>query len=110
MTEESMQIGASAVSCTIRSIFCSSSDSSTSGMPALTSSTLAPAATCASVSVTTVERSPLRSASANTLRPVGLIRSPMTQNGCPGPMTTVAPRDLRTVSMVLPSIPGSIRL
>ena len=70
-------------------------------MPALTSSTSAPAATWACVSVTTVERSPLRSASANTLRPVGLMRSPMMQNGCWGPMTTVAPRPFRTVSMVL---------
>ena len=30
----------------------------------------------------TVDRSPPRSSSANALRPVGLIRSPMTQNGC----------------------------
>ena len=29
----------------------------------------------------------------NALRPVGLIRSPMTQNGCSGPMTTVLDRD-----------------
>jgi len=43
------------------------------------------------VSATTVERSPLRSASANVLRPVGLMRSPMMQNGWSGPMTTVAP-------------------
>ena len=90
-----MQIGTPAVSCTVRSMLASSSASSTSGMPALTSSTSAPAATWACVSVTTVDRSPPRSASAKTLRPVGLMRSPMMQNGCWGPMTTVAPPALQ---------------
>ena len=83
------------------SIFASSSASSTSGMPALTSSTSAPASTCAFVSATTVERSPPRSSSANFLRPVGLMRSPMMQNGCSAPMTTVLDRASRTVSIVL---------
>ncbi len=95
-----MQIGASVCCWTSWSIFASSSASSTSGMPALTSSTSAPAAIWASVSTTTVERSSLRSSSANFLRPVGLIRSPMMQNGCVDPMTTVLDRPWRIVSMV----------
>src|SRR6266516_1600854 len=34
----------------------------------------------------------------NAFRPVGLIRSPITQNGWSGPMTTVLDRDWTTVS------------
>ena len=41
----------------------------------------------------TVDRSPLRSSSAKTLRPVGLMRSPMMQKGCSGPIVTVLDRD-----------------
>src|SRR5215207_2457595 len=106
MTDESMQIGASVVSWTIFSMLASSSASSTSGMPALTSSTSAPAAICALASSTTVARSPLRNCSANVLRPVGLIRSPMMQNGCSGPMTTVLDRPCRTVSKAAPLLRG----
>ena len=84
-----MQIGTSTASWTVRSIALSSSGSSTSGIPALMSSMSAPASTCASASTVTVERSPPRSSSANILRPVGLIRSPMTQNGCPAPIVTL---------------------
>ncbi len=102
MTDESMQIGMSAVSCTSRSMRASRSASSTSGMPALTSRRSAPAATWASVSAATVERSPARSSSAKALRPVGLMRSPMMQNGLSEPMTTVLLRDWMTVSMPLP--------
>src|SRR5215217_6326791 len=98
-----MQIGASVVSWTSLSIFDSSSASSTSGMPALTSSTSAPASICALVSTVTVERSPPRSSSANVLRPVGLIRSPMMQNGWFAPITTVLDRPWRTVSKAAPS-------
>src|SRR3954449_1287259 len=101
MTEESMQIGRSQASCTVRSMFCSSSASSTSGMPALTSSMSAPASVWASASAVTVEGSPLRSCSANVLRPVGLMRSPMMQKGCSGPIVTVLDRECRTVSMRL---------
>src|SRR3954469_6397939 len=101
MTEESMQIGRSVAACTVRSMFCSSSASSTSGMPALTSSMSAPASVWASASAVTVERSPLRSCSANVLRPVGLMRSPMMQKGCSGPIVTVLDRECRTVSMRL---------
>ena len=40
-------------------------------------------------SISTCERSPAWSWAWKALRPVGLIRSPMMQNGCSGPMTTV---------------------
>src|SRR5438067_13725992 len=62
----------------------------------------APAATWTWASFVTVERSPPRNSSANTLRPVGLIRSPMMQNGCSAPMVTVLDRDRSTVSMGFP--------
>jgi hypothetical protein len=76
-----MHSGRSVCSWMSVSIFASSSASSTSGMPALTSSMSAPASTCDSTSTITVERSPPRSSSANFLRPVGLMRSPIKQNG-----------------------------
>src|SRR6185437_872481 len=101
ITEESMQMGRSTASCTVVSIALSSSGSSTSGMPALTSSMLAPACAWASASAVTVERSPLRSSSANTLRPVGLMRSPMMQKGCSAPIVTLPERDRSTVSIGL---------
>src|SRR6476620_6740518 len=110
MTEESMQIGASVAWATVRSMSCSSSDSSTSGMPALTSSMSAPACTWASASTVTVDRSPPRSSSAKVLRPVGLMRSPMTQNGWSWPMTTVLLRDCRVVCMRERLLPFDSRL
>ena len=70
-------------------------------MPALTSSMSAPASTWATASFVTVDRSPSRSSSAKTLRPVGLMRSPMMQNGCSAPIVTVLDRERRTVSMRL---------
>src|SRR5438034_9156032 len=75
--------------------------SSASGSPTLTSSMSAVPA-CSATSSSSCERSPAWSWAWKPLRPVGLIRSPMTQNGCPGPMTTVLDRDLRTVSTRLP--------
>src|SRR3954454_18044574 len=99
MTDESMHIGTSTCSATAPSMSFSSSDSSTSGITALTSSMSAPACTWASASTPTVDRSPPRSSSANDLRPVGLMRSPMTQNGWSWPMTTVLERDCRVVCM-----------
>src|SRR5690242_15900696 len=96
-----MQIGRSQASWTVRSICWSRSASSTSGMPALTSSMSAPASVCAIASAVTVDRSPPRSSSAKTLRPVGLMRSPMMQKGCVGPIVTVLDRECRTVSMRL---------
>src|ERR1700749_1437143 len=101
MTEESMQMGRSTASWTVLSIALSSSGSSTSGIPALTSSMLAPASAWANASAGTVDRSPLRSSSANALRRVGLIRSPMTQKGCSAPMVTLPERDRSTVSIGL---------
>src|SRR5262249_47695631 len=95
-------IGASTAACTVFSIALRSSASSTSGMPALTSSMLAPAWTWLTASSVTVDSSPARSSSANVLRPVGLIRSPMMQNGCSAPIVTLAPRDRSTVSIGLP--------
>src|SRR5690349_6493531 len=96
-----MQIGRSEASWTVRSICWSRSASSTSGMPALTSSMSAPASVWATASAVTVDRSPPRSSSAKTLRPVGLMRSPMMQKGCVGPIVTVLDRECRTVSMRL---------
>src|SRR3954447_18206478 len=49
----------------------------------------------------TRDRSPLRSSSENALRPVGLMRSPITQNGWSCPMVTVLDRDSRTVCIAL---------
>src|SRR3954452_17290316 len=96
-----MQIGRSDASWTVVSICASSSASSTSGMPALTSSMSAPASVWAIASAVTVDRSPPRSSSAKILRPVGLMRSPMMQKGCVGPIVTVLDRECRTVSMRL---------
>src|SRR3954467_4389015 len=96
-----MQIGRAQASWTVRSICWSRSASSTSGMPALTSTMSAPASVCAIASAVTVDRSPPRSSSAKVLRPVGLMRSPMMQKGCVGPIVTVLDRDCRTVSMRL---------
>src|SRR6266511_3933234 len=61
-------------------------------------------------SAVTVDRSPPRSSSANVLRPVGLIRSPMTQNGWSWPMTTVLVRDDRVVCMRERLLPFDARL
>src|SRR5690242_4270654 len=79
-----------------------SSTSSASGSPTLTSSMSAPPATCCATSVSSCDRSPACSCAWNALRPVGLIRSPITQNGCSGPMTTVLDGDWTTVSTGLP--------
>src|SRR5213592_1792525 len=53
------------------------------------------------------ERSPCCSSAWNALRPVGLIRSPITQNGRPAPITTVLDGDSRTVSTHFPLLTGS---
>src|ERR1700756_2966772 len=54
------------------------------------------------MSTSTCERSPAWSCAWNAFRPVGLIRSPITQNGCSGPMATVLDGDWTTVSTRLP--------
>ena len=72
--------------------------SSASGIPALTSSICAPASTCASASATTVSKLPAAISPASALRPVGLMRSPITTNGRSKPMTTSLVGDDSTVS------------
>src|ERR1700712_613013 len=67
-------------------------------MPALTSSMSQPMAICASASSMTRSRLPSRSSSAKAFRPVGLMRSPMMQNGLSIAIVTVLDRDVRTVS------------
>src|SRR6476659_277323 len=67
-------------------------------MPALTSSMSAPMAICASASSITRSRLPSRNSCAKALRPVGLMRSPMMQNGLSIAIVTVLDRDCRTVS------------
>src|SRR5437667_5313108 len=62
----------------------------------------APPSTCCATSVSSCDRSPACSWAWKAFRPVGLIRSPITQNGCSGPMTTVLDRDWTTVSTHLP--------
>src|SRR5438477_4278637 len=102
MIDESMQMGRSHRPCTSGIALPISSTSSASGSPTLTSSMSAPPATCCATSVSSCERSPAWSCAWKALRPVGLIRSPITQNGCSGPMTTVLDGDWTTVSTRLP--------
>ncbi len=104
MIDESMTSGRSVRPWISRTAWDISSASSASGAPMFTSSTMAPPATCWATSVSTRDRSPARSSSWNALRPVGLIRSPMMQNGWPGPITTCLPAEERTVST-----PGRLR-
>ena len=66
-----------------------SSASSASGAPMFTSSSMAPPATWSLTSISTRDRSPLRSCSWKSFRPVGLIRSPMIANGWSSPIRTV---------------------
>ena len=75
-------------------------------MPALTSSMWAPASTWASTSRSTRLKSPFLISSARSLRPVGLIRSPMMTNGRSKPMTTSRVADETTVR-VTPGVPDA---
>src|SRR5438874_3273007 len=97
-----MQIGTSVSPCTSGIACAISPTSSASGSPTLTSSMFAPPSTCCATSSSSCERSPACNWAWNALRPVGLIRSPITQNGCSGPMKTVLDRDWTTVSTQLP--------
>ena len=76
-----MQIGRSQRPCTIGIALPIRSTSSASGSPTLTSSMSAPPATCWATSTPSCARSPSWSCAWNAFRPVGLIRSPITQNG-----------------------------
>ena len=71
--------------------------SSASGVPMFTSSSMAPPATCSLTSISTRDRSPLRSCSWKIFRPVGLIRSPMIANGWSSPIRTVLVAEDRMV-------------
>src|SRR5580765_8261090 len=75
--------------------------SSARGIPALTSSMWAPAATWAIASRSTRLKSPLRISSARSFRPVGLIRSPMTTNGRSKPRVTSRVADETVVWVTL---------
>ena len=66
-------------------------------MPALTSSMWAPAATWARASASTRLKSPAFISSASSLRPVGLMRSPIMTNGRSKPITTSRLAELTTV-------------
>ena len=92
-----MDSGRSVSDCTSRMVWARMAGSSASGMPALTSSMWAPASTWASTSRSTRLKSPARISSASSLRPVGLMRSPMTTNGRSSPMTTSRLADETTV-------------
>jgi hypothetical protein len=68
--------------------------------PALTSSMVAPAATCSSASLRTVSKLPSTISAASFLRPVGLIRSPITQKGWSKPMAISLVADATTVRVM----------
>src|SRR5436305_989381 len=82
-----------------------SSTSSASGSPTLTSS-MSASGICCATSTSMRERSPACSSAWNLFRPVGLMRSPMTQNGRCGPITTVLDDDSRIVSKHLSFVAG----
>src|SRR3954466_12646542 len=97
-----MQSGRAQRACTGGDACPISSTSSASGSPTLTSSMSAPPANCCATSISMRERSPCCNSAWNFLRPVGLMRSPITQNGRSGPITMVLDDDSRTVSTQLP--------
>src|SRR5579862_11322 len=108
--EESMDSGTSVIDCTSWMVLARIAGSSASGMPALTSSMCAPAASCASVSDSTRLKLPAAISAASTLRPVGLMRSPIMTNGRSKPITTSRVAELMTVSVMSGSLPGSVGL
>ena len=97
-----MQIGRSVFSWIIVIACAISAGSSASGTPMLTSRMLAPPAICSSTSIRTCDRSPARSCSWKSLRPVGLMRSPMMQKGWSSPIVTVLDGEDTVVRMLLP--------
>ena len=97
--DESIDRGTSVTDCTSFTARASRAGSSASGMPALTSSMCAPACTWARASASTREKSSAAISAASTLRPVGLMRSPMTTNGRSKPMATSRCAELTTVSV-----------
>ena len=93
-----MHTGASVTSHTALIAATSNAGSSAIGMPALMSSMCAPAATCAMASARTRSMRPSFISAASTLRPVGLMRSPMITKGRSMETTTSREREERTVS------------
>src|SRR6202035_3963929 len=108
MIDESMQIGRSLTSLTALIAATRSAASSSAGMPALTSSMCAPAAACAMASERTRSIRPSFISAARTLRPVGLMRSPMITKGRSPETTTSRPRELSRVSMGLTLFEGLV--
>src|SRR5579862_4889657 len=108
--EESIDNGTSVIDCTSCTAWARIAGSSASGMPALTSSIWAPAATCARVSASTRLKLPAAISAARILRPVGLMRSPIMTNGRSRPSTTSRVCELITVSVMLGGHPVGIRL
>src|ERR1700730_10225068 len=111
MTDESMQMGRSLTSLTALIVAKRSAGSSMAGMPALTSSMCAPAAAWAIASARTRSIRPSFILAASTLRPVGLLRSPMMMKGRSIERRTPRVRELRTVSKApLPLAQGLVDL
>src|SRR5450759_1561403 len=108
MIEESMQMGRSQTSITALIVATRSAGSSIAGMPALMSSMCAPAAACAMASARTRSIFPVFISAARTLRPVGLMRSPMITKGRSPETTTSRPRELRRVSIRLTLLQGLV--
>src|SRR5437763_1070479 len=101
--DESIDSGRSVIDCTSCTARARIAGSSASGMPALTSSMCAPAATCASASASTRLKFPAAISAARILRPVGLMRSPIMTKGRSRPITTSRVAELMTVSVMRPS-------
>ena len=106
MMDESIDSGTSTTLCTSCTARASSAGSSASGMPALTSSMCAPAATCATASASTRLKSPAFISSASSLRPVGLMRSPIITKGRSKPIVTSRVADDTTVCVTPPPAAG----
>src|SRR5580704_10558251 len=102
MIEESMTSGRSVSFWISVTALVMRAASSASGVPILTSSSMAPPSACSWTSISTRDRSPLRSCSWKIFRPVGLIRSPMIANGWSSPMRTVLVAEDRMVCTGLP--------
>src|SRR2546425_5580288 len=98
MTDESMQMGRSLTSLTALIVATRRAGSSMAGMPALTSSMWAPEAAWAMASARTRSMRPSFISAASTLRPVGLMRSPMMTKGRSIEMTTSRLCERRMVS------------
>ena len=99
--DESIANGTSTNDCTSSMVCAKIAGSSAKGIPALTSNTVAPAATCAKASASTRLKSPFFISSANNLRPVGLMRSPITAKGRSKPLTTSLVAELIIVSVMI---------